>query len=63
MDGVLHEFSTIDGVTEDVTEMILNLKGLVVSSPNIDEPVVMYLRKQGPGVQRHRSRHPATGGR
>ena len=48
IDGVLHEFSTIDGVKEDVTEIILNLKGLVVSS-EIDEPVVMYLRKQGPG--------------
>jgi len=48
IDGVLHEFSTIDGVKEDVTEIILNLKGLVVSS-EIDEPVVMYLRKQGSG--------------
>ncbi|WP_262850515.1 DNA-directed RNA polymerase subunit alpha [Mumia quercus] len=48
IDGVLHEFSTIPGVTEDVTEIILNLKNLVVSSEH-DEPVVMYLRKQGPG--------------
>ena len=48
IDGVLHEFSTIDGIKEDVTEIILNLKGLVLSS-EIDEPVVMYLRKQGPG--------------
>ena len=48
-DGVLHEFSTIPGVKEDVTEIILNLKELVLSSEN-DEPVVMYLRKQGPGV-------------
>ncbi len=48
IDGVLHEFSTIDGIKEDVTEIILNLKGLVISS-EIDEPVVMYLRKQGPG--------------
>ncbi|MGL4173181.1 MAG: DNA-directed RNA polymerase subunit alpha [Actinomycetota bacterium] len=49
IDGVLHEFSTIPGVTEDVTEIILNIKSLVVSSEN-DEPVVMYLRKQGPGA-------------
>ena len=49
VDGVLHEFSTIPGVKEDVTEIILNLKGLVVSSEN-DEPVVMYLRKQGAGA-------------
>ena len=32
VDGVLHEFSTIPGVTEDLTEIILNLKELVVSS-------------------------------
>ena len=36
------------GVKEDVTDIILNLKGLVVSSEE-DEPVTMYLRKQGPG--------------
>ena len=48
IDGVLHEFSTIDGVKEDVTEIILNLKDLVVSSEH-DEPVTMYLKKQGPG--------------
>ncbi|SOC55776.1 DNA-directed RNA polymerase subunit alpha [Ornithinimicrobium cerasi] len=49
IDGVLHEFSTIPGVKEDVTEIILNLKGLVVSSEH-DEPVVMYMRKQGAGA-------------
>jgi len=49
VDGVLHEFSTVDGVKEDVTELILNIKQLVVSSEH-DEPVVMYLRKQGPGM-------------
>ncbi len=49
VDGVLHEFSTIEGVTEDVVEIILNIKELVVSSEH-DEPVVMYLRKQGPGA-------------
>jgi DNA-directed RNA polymerase subunit alpha len=49
IDGVLHDFSTVPGVKEDVTEIILNLKELVVSSDN-DEPTVMYLRKQGPGV-------------
>ncbi|UZN02226.1 DNA-directed RNA polymerase subunit alpha [Cellulomonas sp. S1-8] len=48
IDGVLHEFSTVPGVKEDVTEIILNIKNLVVSSEN-DEPVVMYLRKQGSG--------------
>ena len=48
IDGVLHEFTTVEGVKEDVTDIILNLKELVVSSES-DEPVVMYLRKQGPG--------------
>ncbi|MEZ7898784.1 MAG: DNA-directed RNA polymerase subunit alpha [Flaviflexus sp.] len=49
IDSVLHEFSTIEGVKEDVSEIILNIKELVVSSEN-DEPVQMYVRKQGPGV-------------
>ena len=49
IDGVLHEFTTVPGVKEDVTELILNIKQLVVSSEH-DEPVVMYLRKQGPGM-------------
>ena len=49
VDGVLHEFSTIPGVKEDVTEIILNIKDLVVSSEH-DEPVVMYLRKTGAGA-------------
>ena len=48
IEGVLHEFSTVPGVTEDVTDIILNLKELVVSSEH-DEPVPVYLRKQGPG--------------
>ena len=49
LEGTQHEFSTLEGVTEDVTEIILNLKGLVLSSEE-DEPVVMYLRKAGPGA-------------
>ncbi len=48
LDGVLHEFSTVPGVKEDVTEIILNIKGLVVSSEH-DEPITAYLRKQGAG--------------
>ena len=48
IEGVLHELSTVPGVTEDVTDIILNLKELVVSSEH-DEPVPVYLRKQGPG--------------
>ncbi|MFT0762461.1 DNA-directed RNA polymerase subunit alpha [Scrofimicrobium sp. R131] len=48
IEGVEHEFRTIEGVKEDVSEIILNVKQLVLSSEN-DEPVLMYLRKQGPG--------------
>src|ERR1700710_2602869 len=48
IEGTLHEFTTVPGVKEDVTEIILNLRGLV-ASPDSAEPVTMYLRKQGPG--------------
>ena len=48
LDGVQHEFSTIPGVKEDVTEIILNIKQLVVSSER-DEPITAYLRKTGAG--------------
>jgi DNA-directed RNA polymerase subunit alpha len=48
-EGVLHEFTTIEGVKEDVTEILLNLKNLVVSSEH-DEPVTLYLRKSGAGA-------------
>jgi DNA-directed RNA polymerase subunit alpha len=47
IDGVLHEFSTIPKVTEDVTDIILNLKQLVISS-EVDEPVTAYLKAKGP---------------
>jgi DNA-directed RNA polymerase subunit alpha len=49
IEGVRHEFSTIEGVKEDVTEIILNIKDLVVSSEH-DAPVVAHLRKQTAGV-------------
>ncbi len=47
IDGVLHEFSTIPKVTEDVTDIILNLKELVVRS-ELEEPTTVYLRAKGP---------------
>ncbi|HEV8310780.1 MAG TPA: DNA-directed RNA polymerase subunit alpha, partial [Methylomirabilota bacterium] len=46
--GVLHEFSTIPKVTEDVTDIILNLKELVIRT-DVEEPVTMYLKAKGPG--------------
>ena len=48
IDGVLHEFTTIAGVKENVSEIILNIKDMVLSSDS-DEPVVMYLSVEGPG--------------
>jgi DNA-directed RNA polymerase subunit alpha len=47
IDGVLHEFSTIPKVTEDVTDIILNLKQVVLRA-EIDEPVTAYLKARGP---------------
>jgi DNA-directed RNA polymerase subunit alpha len=47
IDGVLHEFSTIEGVKEDVTDIVLNLKELVIRSEN-EEPTTVYLRVTGP---------------
>jgi DNA-directed RNA polymerase subunit alpha len=46
--GVQHEFSTIPGVTEDVTDIVLNVKGLIVSLQG-DEPRTMRLSATGPG--------------
>src|SRR5512133_4312153 len=48
IEGTLHEFTTVPGVKEDVTEIILNLKGLAVRSDS-DEPVTMSPRRHGPG--------------
>ncbi|HEY5155672.1 MAG TPA: DNA-directed RNA polymerase subunit alpha [Acidimicrobiales bacterium] len=46
-DDALHEFDTIDGVTEDVTDIILNLKDLVMQVHS-DEPVTLRLDARGP---------------
>ena len=57
IEGVLHEFATIPKVTEDVTDVILNLKRLVIRS-EVDEPVSAYLRAKGPApAARLRSGH------
>src|ERR1700742_5408261 len=47
--GVVHEYSTIDGVQEDVVNLLLNLKGVVFKLHNRDE-VTVSLRKEGEGV-------------
>jgi len=46
--GVVHEYSTIDGVQEDVVNILLNLKGVVFKLHNRDE-VTLSLRKEGEG--------------
>ncbi|MDH4076942.1 MAG: DNA-directed RNA polymerase subunit alpha [Acidimicrobiia bacterium] len=47
-DDALHEFDTITGVVEDVTDIILNIKDIVVTSDS-DDPVVLRLDARGPG--------------
>jgi DNA-directed RNA polymerase subunit alpha len=47
--GVLHEYSSIDGVQEDVVNILLNLKGVVFKLHNRDE-VTLSLRKEGAGI-------------
>jgi DNA-directed RNA polymerase subunit alpha len=49
IDGVLHEYSTIEGVREDVIEILLNLKGLAVSMEGKDE-AVLTLSAKGPAI-------------
>ena len=46
IDGVLHEFSTIDGVKEDVTEIVLNLKGVILKIHG-DGPKTLYIDASG----------------
>lgn len=47
IDGVQHEFSTIPGVKEDVTEIVLNIKGLIVGI-NGQGPKTVYIEAEGP---------------
>ncbi len=49
--GVVHEYSTIDGVREDVVDILLNLKGVVFKLHNRDE-VTLTLKKEGEGLVR-----------
>ena len=51
IDGVLHEFSSIPGVKEDVTEIVMNLKSLAIkNSSETDEPKTAYIDFEGEGV-------------
>ena len=51
IEGVLHEFSSIPGVKEDVTEIIMNIKSLAIqNNSETDEPKVAYIEFEGEGV-------------
>ncbi len=53
IDGVLHEFSSIPGVKEDVTEIVMNIKELALRNNSMsDEPKTAYLEFEGEGVVR-----------
>src|ERR1700757_5159643 len=49
IDGVLHEFSSIAGVREDVTDIVLNIKEIALAM-HAEGPKRLVLRKEGPGV-------------
>jgi DNA-directed RNA polymerase subunit alpha len=49
IEGVVHEYSTIDGVQEDVVDILLNLKGIALKLHNRSE-ATLYLSKKGEGV-------------
>lgn len=49
IDGVLHEYTTIEGVQEDVTEVLMNIKQLAILN-NTKEESVLSLSKKGPGI-------------
>ncbi len=50
IDGVQHEFTTVPGVREDVTDIILNLRGLVCRLIGEADEIEVELNRQGPGV-------------
>lgn len=50
IDGVLHEFSTIPGVSEDVVDIILNLKGLSAKIHSDESVKEVRIEKKGPGI-------------
>jgi len=53
IDGIQHEFSSIPGVKEDVTEIIMNIKSLSIkNSSSTDEPKTAYIEFNGEGVVR-----------
>ncbi len=61
LDGVVHEHQTVQGVLEDVHQIIQRLKSLtLVIAEDVDDTVILRITKQGPGAG-VRARHPALG--
>ena len=48
IDGVVHEFTTVQGIKEDITEIVLNIKGLIAKLHS-DGPKTVYIEAEGPG--------------
>ena len=53
IDGVVHEFSSIQGVKEDVTEIVMNVKELAIKNNSSDnQPKTAYIEASGEGIVR-----------
>ena len=51
IEGVLHEFSSIEGVKEDVTEIVMNIKSLAIrNDSDTNEPKTAYIEYEGEGI-------------
>ena len=46
IDGVLHEFSSINGVREDVTDIVLNVKNLAIKSSSLSPKIILDVKGQ-----------------
>ena len=55
LEGVAHEFTTLPGVREDVTDILLNLKNLICRLHGESPEVEVRLQKKGPGRSRRRT--------
>ena len=52
IDGVLHEYSTLEGVQEDVIDILLNLKGIAVMLHNQDEAIIKQVTRDIAGLEK-----------
>jgi DNA-directed RNA polymerase subunit alpha len=57
IEGVLHEFSSVQGMVEDVTDVILNLKQIPMKL-NVDHPETLRIKMEGPGAVRAKNIEP-----